>query len=390
MTGLRFDGRNPGMGFLTFLSVVCVVLPGIAAAAILDLRQAPYSAVGDGKADDRGALAAALSDAKSGDVIFIPAGEYRIVMGKGRLTMADGVTLLGEGGKSKVSVVSDGGEKEHREFLQPGSDCTLQGMTFMRGANFPAVLFPLFGERKNIVFRDCVFEGGTEKFQGNYCHAFQVGNGALDRLTFDKIEMRGFTFGLFQANQAKGSLKNVTVVRSLFERNASSDLEFNSPNGTMTDIVVKDCVFRDNLSKNASGGFAVGFANVQRGTVENCRIENYGAEALHVEDRSEDIRLVGNTIVGGSRIQTNGVILVVNDSRKVKIERNYVDGRPNENKVNLVLVTAGGPKFANPSDVQVERNIFINGASTRTWYLQKGSGPEPVENHVLPVAAEQK
>jgi hypothetical protein len=108
-----------------------------------------------------------------------------------------------------------------------------------------------------------------------------------------------------------------------------------------------------------------------------------GALTLHVEDRSEDIRLAGNTIVGGSKIQPNGVILVVNDSRKVVIEGNYIDGRPNEKKVHLVLVTAGGPKFPNPSEVSVKDNVLLNGPKTVKWYLQKGSGPEPSGNVVV-------
>ncbi|RYD37909.1 MAG: right-handed parallel beta-helix repeat-containing protein [Verrucomicrobiaceae bacterium] len=362
---------------------LAAVFAGNLGAEVIDIRKAPYSAAGDGKTDDRGALAAAFSAAEKGDTILVPAGDYRIVMGKGRLTMPDGVTLLGEGGRSKFHIASQDGKSEHREFLQPGSSCLLQGLAFSRAENFPAVLFPLFGERDGITFRDCVFEGGVEQFPGTYCHAFQVGNGALKNLTLEKIELRGFTFGLFQANQATGSVEGVVVRQSLFEKNKSSDLEFNSPKGKMTDIRVMDCTFRDNLSKTPSGGFAVGFANVQRGSVERCRIENYGAEALHVEDRSEDIRLAGNTIVGGSKIQTNGVILVVNDSRNVVIEGNYVDGRPNENKVHLVLVTAGGPKFPNPSGVLMKDNVLLGGAKTVKWYLQKGSGPEPVGNLVV-------
>lgn len=357
---------------------------GIAAGGILDLRQAPYSAVGDGMADDRAPLVAALSAAKAGDTVFIPAGDYRIVLGKGRIKLPGGVKVLGERGASRLLLVSDGGEKDHREFLQPGSGSVLQGLTFVRDGNFPAVLFPLFGAVEGITFRDCEFEGGTEKFPGSYCHAFQVGNGALKDLVLDRITLRGFTFGLFQANQATGSVEGVRVENSLFERNAASDLEFNSPKGNMTDITVRGCTFRDNLSKTGSGGFAVGFANVRRGMVEGCRIENYGAEALHVEDRSEEIHLRGNTIVAGSTLQPNGVIMVVNDSRKVTIERNYVDARPNTNKTHLVLVTAGGKNFKNPSEVTVKDNVLVNGGKTVAWYLQAGSGPEPAGNLVFP------
>ncbi len=373
---------KPIVALLTILLLAPLVAVHAAdAPAMINLRQPPYSAAADEMKDDRPALGAAFSAAKKGDTVFVPAGNYRIVLPQGaRLSMPDGVALVGEKGLSRFILVSDGDDKSHREFLLPGSDSVIQGIHFSKEGTFPAVLFPLFGDRDGIVFRDCVFDGGSEEFPGRYCHCFQVGNGALKNLVMERIVLRGFTFGLFQANTARGSVKGVRVVQSLFERNTASDLEFNSPNGEMTDIEVRDCIFRDNLSKSASGGFAVGFANVKRGSVERCRIEGYGAEALHVEDRSEDILLKGNTIIGGSKIQPNGVILVMSDSRKVTIEGNYIDGRPNGNKPHLILVTAGGNAFPNPSGVLVKDNVLVNGEKTKAWYLQPGSGPEPMGN----------
>jgi len=376
---------RPALTLLTALLLApLAALHAADAPAVINLRQAPCSAAADGMKDDRPALAVAFSAAKKGDTVFVPAGNYRVVLPQGaRLSMPDGVALVGEKGLSRFVLVSDGDEKSHREFLQPGSASVIQGVHFSKEGVFPAVLFPLFGERDGIVFRDCVFDGGSEKFPGPYCHCFQVGNGALKNLVMERIVLRGFTFGLFQACEARGSVEGVRVVQSLFERNTASDLEFNAPDGKMTDLTVRDCTFRDNLSKSASGGFAVGFANVKRGSVERCRIESYGPEALHVEDRSEDIMLKGNTIIGGSKIQPNGVILVVSDSRKVTIEGNYIDGRPNGNKPHLILVTAGGNGLRNPSDVLVKDNVLINGDQTKTWYLQPGSGPEPVGNIVV-------
>jgi hypothetical protein len=373
---------KPIVALLTILLLApLVAVHATDAPAMINLRQPPYLAAADEMKDDRPALGAAFSAAKKGDTVFVPAGNYRIVLPQGaRFSMPDGVALVGEKGLSRFILVSDGDDKSHREFLLPGSDSVIQGIHFSKEGTFPAVLFPLFGDRDGIVFRDCVFDGGSEEFPGRYCHCFQVGNGALKNLVMERIVLRGFTFGLFQANTARGSVEGVRVVQSLFERNTASDLEFNSPNGEMTDIEVRDCIFRDNLSKSASGGFAVGFANVKRGSVERCRIEGYGAEALHVEDRSEDILLKGNTIIGGSKIQPNGVILVMSDSRKVTIEGNYIDGRPNDNKPHLILVTAGGNAFPNPSGVLVKDNVLVNGEKTKAWYLQPGSGPEPMGN----------
>ena len=73
----------------------------------------------------------------------------------------------------------------------------------------------------------------------------------------------------------------------------------------------------------------------------------------------------------------NGVIMVLSDSKKVTIERNFIDARPNANNAHMILVTAGGKQFANPSDISVVDNVLVNGVSTRTWYLQPGSGPAP-------------
>ncbi len=76
------------------LLVPLAALHAADAPAVINLRQAPCSAVADGRRDDRPALAAAFSAAKKGDTVFVPAGNYRIVLPQGaRLSMPDGVAL---------------------------------------------------------------------------------------------------------------------------------------------------------------------------------------------------------------------------------------------------------------------------------------------------------
>ena len=360
-----------------FVLACCASAP----AEILNIRQAPYSAVGDGETDDRPALKRVIEAAQAGDVVLIPAGEYRMVLDGGPLVIPAGVTLWGQGGKTTLSLTSNGGDSKHREFLRPSDDVTLVGLTIRRDEGFPTILLPI-GSCQRVTLRDCRIDGQKSKY-GAYCHAMQVGSGTVKDLTFRGVEIVDCDYGLFQTNSAKGTLDGVLVEHCRFAENRSSDLEFNSPNGTMRNITVRECVFTDNRAKSASGGFAVGFANVTNGRVERCRITNYGSEALHVEDRSADIELVGNTIVAGSTIHRNGVILIINDSRRVTIRDNYIDGRLNPNSPHLILVTAGGDKFPNPSDVSVIDNVLINGPTTRTWYLQDGSGPEPVGNRII-------
>lgn len=371
-------------GWLATLLFLLTV--GFSTADVLNLQSPPYSAVADGTTDTTPALQKAIAAAKTGDTILIPAGHYRVELQKGkRLTLPAGVTLQGVAGRTHLSLaIKTGEESGHREFLGFQSGTTLDGLTITRAESFPLVMLPIFGgDIDGVTVSNCTLDGNKSDFPEKYCHIFQVGIGKVKHLTLQRSTIRDASFGLFQSNQSTGSLTDVLVEQCLFEENTASDLEFNSPRGTMKRIQVRDCTFRHNHCPNPSAGFAVGFANVQDSSVKNCRIENYLSEALHIEDRSEHITLSGNTIVSSSLKQSNGVILVINDSRNVLIEDNIIDGRKNENRVNLILVTAGGSKFKNPSDIAVRNNILLNSDTTRTWYLQPGSSQEPTGNEII-------
>lgn len=365
------------------LLAVAFLLGASARAEVIDVSLAPYSAVGDGSTDNLPALKEALGAADDGDTLFFPPGDYRFELTGAQIRIPAGVTLLGQKGETKFHLLSSGENGKHREFLRFSSRVTLEGLTIERAADFPLVMFPLFGELSDLTVRNCTIVGNKTSFPSKYCHAFQVGVGTVENVLFSRMEIRNCSFGLFQTNDATGSLKSMRVELSRFAENTSSDLEFNSPRGEMRDITVSQCHFQDNLCKTPSAGFAVGFANVKNGKVEDCLIQNYGSEGLHVEDRSENIQLVGNVIRGGSLLQPNGVVMIVNDSRKVEVRDNVIDARPNSNKTHLILVTAGGDKFKNPSDVSVTENLLVNGPATRTWYLQRGSGPPPEQNVVI-------
>lgn len=354
-----------------------------AEAKLLNLRDAPYAAAGDGIANDRPALAKAFADAKPGDSVLVPPGTYNLVLTGGALTLPEGVTLWGQTGQSTLLLATSGGTA-YREFLRPAGGSTVDGLTVVRNADFSGVLIPLSGPASNVTIRNCRIVGNQARFPERACHAFRIGFGTVCNVVFENVAIEDCCYGLFQPNDATGTLDGFTVEHSRFERNTATDLEFNSPKGTLRNVVVRDCFFRDNRSRSPAGGFAVGFANVASGRVEHCMIRNYGSEALHVEDRSTDIVLAGNTIVGGSTRQPNGVILIVNDSRRVTIADNVIDARANTNSPHLILVTGGGKKFPCPSDVAVTGNVLVNGPTTRTWYLQDGSGPAPTANLILP------
>lgn len=368
---------------IILLLIATIISAETAQAKILNIQDVPFSAAADGTTDDRPALSRAFAAAESGDVVFVPPGTYRMVLTGGALKIPENITLLGQREKSKFILSSNGTNSDYREFLLPKTGVTVEGITIERDTDFPGILIPISGDASDITLRNCHIIGGKSHFPETYIHAFRVGYGTVKNLTFDGITVEDCSYGLFQPNNATGTLDGVTVQHSIFKKNTSSDLEFNSPNGTMRNIIVRECFFRDNLCNSPSAGFAVGFANVKGGRIESCHVRNYRSEALHVEDRSSKIEIVGNTIIGGSTVQPNGVIMVLSGSKNVSITDNFIDGRPNTNKVHLILVTGGGRNFTCPSEVSVNDNTLIGGPLTKTWYLQNGSGPAPQGNHII-------
>src|SRR5205807_7169471 len=59
-----------------------------------NVKNAPYSAVGNGLADDTAAIQAALNACPANQVVYIPAGRYRI---SGVLTIPGSITVRGAG-----------------------------------------------------------------------------------------------------------------------------------------------------------------------------------------------------------------------------------------------------------------------------------------------------
>lgn len=76
-------------------------------ASFFDVTQAPYSAVGDGTADDTSAVKKALVDAErhGGGTVYLPQGRYRITS---PLTIPKGVELRGSYGTARARAYAEG------------------------------------------------------------------------------------------------------------------------------------------------------------------------------------------------------------------------------------------------------------------------------------------
>jgi Pectate lyase superfamily protein len=107
---------------------------------ILNVKEAPYHALGDGSADDRAAIQRAIQDAgvAGGGTVYLPRGTYRLEAGL--RVEHDGVLLAGEGRESIL--------------LHPAVDAPFIPVLFQKGSGIGADP----GELRNVGAYDLVIE----------------------------------------------------------------------------------------------------------------------------------------------------------------------------------------------------------------------------------------
>lgn len=367
-----------------FLGIAILISAQAAQAAVKNLKDPPFSAVGDGLVDDRPALASALSSLTTGDILVVPPGNYRIVLTGSTLQVPAGASILGQREKS-VLLLENNGSTAYRELLRPaGSNVTIEGLTIQRNANFPIVALPLFGygNLSNYTLKNCTINGRCDLYS-NYFHCFQIGKDTVTAVTLSELTITKCSYGLFGANTAIGTLDGILVTNCQFDQNYATDLEFNLPNGTCKNVTITDCYFSNNQATASSAGWAVGLARIDTATVMDCYIRNYNRAGIHVESRSHDVVLSGNILKGTATVGDNPII-ILNGSYDVSIDRNVIDTRDNPTTAFCVLVTAGGATATLPTNVSVTNNLVVKSATTRDWYLQPGFGPAPTGNIVTP------
>jgi hypothetical protein len=111
----------------------------------LNVKDAPYSAKGDGKADDTQAIQNAINDCPNGKAVFLPEGTYRITT---QIVIKNkGVALRGAG-VSKTRILSEfgsfAGDKRASIYIGGGYTVARSGVTagFERGSNHIAASQP--------------------------------------------------------------------------------------------------------------------------------------------------------------------------------------------------------------------------------------------------------
>lgn len=274
-----------------------------------------FDAAGDGATDDLAAFTAALA-AAAGKVLRVPAGNYRIpftatsALTPGANTIIEGdgsgsttITFVPSSTTHRIAFNNSAGGLELRDIktvleVPAGGSCSLfqHSSTGLHG-------------------RDAVFDGGCTNSGATishdaYCVAFPLSGTASDA-NFINCDFTRFNYTTLKANESTLAAERISFAHCDFYGNYNEDLSLNSPNGTMDDVQVYMCRFRDGAGNSASlSQIYCAFASVTNFRVGGCSfVGDVGAlgQAIHIEENCIGGSVTGNNInTTGYGVELNG------------------------------------------------------------------------------------
>lgn len=331
------------------------------AAAVTALSD--FGAACDGRTDDRAALVGAIADARgSGGVVEIT-GNCRIVQTGPAIALDGPITLRGASEHAALSLDSDGAGGWASLFAISGDGVTLEDLTLQRVADVSGVMLQL-GPLSRLTIDNVLLDGRKDTYPGGDFHGIAIGGGPgehIEDVQIRQTTIRNTDYGLLQDNATTSITDGISVDRSLFTQNEFDDLEFNAPSGTMTGIRVTNSDFIDNLARNdkAPAGFGVGLANVQHALIQGNVFTGYRYDPVHIEDRSADVTVDGNTFSDAftAPLDYASHVFVINGSHDITISNNVFDTAANANAINCIYLGQGGGE-APVTGVTITGNTF--------------------------------
>lgn len=328
-----------------------------------------FGATCDGSHNDQPALQAAVDDvtSKGGGTVMVPAKTCRMIQTAGSVfTSINGnVSIQGASNAATLALDTDT-QGEYRELFRitGGTNISFKNLQMVRASNVYGIFVDVYAAN-GLSFDNVTMNGKKNSINGADIHGIAVFGASPNKVSNVKMTnstIRETDFGMFQDSSVTTIVDGWTVDHSNFEDNYDDDLEFNAPNSSMSNINVTNSSFTNSHASDTSApsGFAIGFANVQHGSMKNNTISGYNFDPIHIEDRSSDITVDGNNIsksfLSGATDYASHVF-VINQSHDIKIINNTFDTSANTNKLDCIYLGQGGG--AGPvSNITISGNTF--------------------------------
>lgn len=282
----------------------------------VNVKDPRYGALGDGSTNDRTAIQAAIT-AGSGKRIRIPAGTYVITdSAASLLSISGGCDIEGDG--IDRTILRFVGTATYFNALNViGAGVSLSNLTILLAPSAGNEAAAIRVAESNVSLRRVKIDGAvvyTTSLSHTAYGLLFASSGSVSNISADHCVFTRLNFPVLKSNTSTSTQDNIHITSSLFEGNFREDMSFNSPLGSMTNVRVSGCHFRNH------GGIAAGqdsiyvaFASVSRFVVNGCTFEGSIREAIHVEEASRHGVISGNSIHCTFSANGAGVSILEND-----------------------------------------------------------------------------
>ncbi|MFT8322217.1 MAG: glycosyl hydrolase family 28-related protein [Bacillus sp. (in: firmicutes)] len=247
-----------------------------------------FGAVGDGTTDDRQAITKAITTSNTLGVrkIIFPKGTYYY---SGTLNMPTPVKLKGEGD----AVLLSKNPTSSQDIPISSDDITLEGLHISSASNVQAVATVANGVNHLSIIDSSIESVG---------HGVHLNHAETTDVHIRNSEIHAQNGYGYLLNYNSTQSRNFSLINNKISSDQTDAIEINTPNNS--DIVASGIriigneIIAGNASTATTGGFAIGIAQGKDISIIGNTIKESRRDALHIEDASENVTVVGNVFAG--------------------------------------------------------------------------------------------
>lgn len=271
-------------------------------------------AVGDGVADNAPILTAALSTASStgATAIIFPSGNFNFNIADGaNFSLPANVCIIGDGDATILTLTNVSSNFKSVFTFNGDNDCVrdLKIQSTMSGSGY---YFLIAGNHDYI---DHIYlDGGNIVAQPaiNTIHGLYP-TASITDFTLSNSTITHVRYGFLKANTDTTTQTDLKFLHNRFIENFGDDISFNTPDGTISGVLVQGNLFQDNQSGPIYGTFGImlGAASVQDFRYASNLFKGQCiTDAIHLEENILNGSIVNNVfdLNTGSSIATLGAI----------------------------------------------------------------------------------
>lgn len=329
-----------------------------------------------------------------GEYVFFPAGTYNINYTSTKCFQIPANTVIeGAGvGITRLVFTASGSAIAYSElFSMLGENITIKNLTIqIIEVPMQQIVAVRHNQSKlnleNIEFIGGMTDNGATVNSTSYAVSAST-SGTQNDLNVVGCSFTRFSYVFLKTNASTATNKRINIIGNKFYENYAEDCSFNTPNGTISELVIAKNSFYSPKIISPLFKIAIGLASAQNVVIDsNIIVGQFGLNqvgAIHIEENSKNVNVTNNVVLN-SGSGAHGIILLWNNvsgtgysPQNINICNNvfsYIGTASGSNAYGILLNNLAG---GDPN------NIIIDANNIKNYEFGIGSGLADNENVIV-------